>query len=128
MSLITDNIRAALLKNGEMQKANIRNGKPELDLKPVVKLFRLGGHCRWLLTELDPDDHDLAFGLCDLGPGSAELGHVRISEIEACSLPPIQPMLRDGFFQANRTISEFAELAAEDGRIRAWYPEAIADE
>ena len=128
MPLITETIREALLKNGKMQKENIRKGKPELDLKRVVKLFRLGGPCRWLLTELDPDDHDLAFGLCDLGLGSAELGHVRISEIEACSLPPIQPMLRDGFFQANRTISEFAELAAREGRIRAWYPEPIADE
>ena len=30
----------------------------------------------WLLTEIDPDDHDHAFGLCDLGQGFPELGYV----------------------------------------------------
>jgi hypothetical protein len=37
----------------------------------------------WLLTELDPEDGDLAFGLCDLGTGFPELASVRISELES---------------------------------------------
>jgi hypothetical protein len=35
----------------------------------------------WLLTELDPEDPDIAFGLCDLGMGFRELGNVRLSEM-----------------------------------------------
>jgi hypothetical protein len=30
----------------------------------VVKLFTPDAACTWLLTELDPDDPDIAFGLC----------------------------------------------------------------
>src|SRR3546814_17528099 len=33
----------------------------------------------WLLTELDPDDPDLAYGLCHLGLGAPKLDHVRLS-------------------------------------------------
>ena len=28
-----------------------------------------GAGCTWLLTEIDPEDTDIAFGLCDLGMG-----------------------------------------------------------
>ncbi len=34
-----------------------------------------------LLTEIDPDDHDHAFGLCDLGMGMPELGWVSLQEL-----------------------------------------------
>jgi hypothetical protein len=58
-------------------------GDSDADFIPVVKLFTPDAACTWLLTELDPDDPDIAFGLCDLGLGCAELGSVRISEIES---------------------------------------------
>ena len=50
---------------------------------PVVKLFTPDASATWLLTELDPADPDLAFGLCDLGLGCPELGYVRLSELES---------------------------------------------
>jgi hypothetical protein len=56
--------------------------KDIVDFKLVVKLFNPCGAATWLLTELDPDDPDIGFGLCDLGLGSPELGSVRISELE----------------------------------------------
>ena len=124
MNLLTDEIEQKLLKNGSLQKDRIKAGDPELDLKPVVKLFHVLLGFRWLLTELDPDDHDLAFGLCDLGVGFPELSHVRLSEIEAYGHPPDLPILRDAYFTPHKTISEFAELAAKEGHIRAWYPES----
>jgi len=37
------------------------------------------GAATWLLTELDSEDPDIAFGLCDLGMQCPELGSVRIS-------------------------------------------------
>ena len=63
----------------------LKNGSPEnrdKDHPPVVKIFVTGTGATWLLTEIDHEDHDLAFGLCDLGLGFPELGFVRLSEIE----------------------------------------------
>ena len=46
----------------------------EPDFLPVVKLFTPDAGCTWPLPELDPEDPDIAFGLCDLGIGCPELG------------------------------------------------------
>ena len=51
-----------------MQQNGIRSQEdPDFDPEPVVKLFTPDANATWLLTELDPDDPDLAFGLCDIG-------------------------------------------------------------
>lgn len=68
-ALITDEQQALLLANG---LASILN--PDSDPVPVVKLFTPDAGATWLLTEIDPDDHDRAYGLCDLGLGMPELG------------------------------------------------------
>ena len=63
----------------------LKNGSPEnrdKDHRPVIKIFVTGTGATWLLTEIDPEDNDLAFGLCDLGLGFPELGYIRLSEIE----------------------------------------------
>ena len=57
--------RAQLLANGRESLQN-----PGFDPVPVVKLFTPDAGATWLLTEIDPDHHDHAFGLCDLGLGS----------------------------------------------------------
>jgi len=76
MQLLTDEIRARLLANGERFAAD-----SDFDPLPVVKLFTPDAGATWLLASLDPEEPDIAFGLCDLGLGYAELGTVRISEI-----------------------------------------------
>lgn len=40
------------------------------------------GSATWLITESDPDNADVLFGLCDLGMGSPELGSVSRAELE----------------------------------------------
>ena len=47
----------------------------------MVKLFTPDAGATWLLTEIDPDDHDHAFGLCDLGLGAPEIGWVSLGEL-----------------------------------------------
>lgn len=89
----------------------------ESELMPVVKLFTPDAQCTWLLTELDPEDCDIASGLCDLGMGSPELGSVRISELE-----PVRGTLglsieRDLHFSPKRTLSAYADAARRAGRI-----------
>ena len=77
-ALITDDQRTALLANGRQSLDN-----DDFDPPPVVKLFTLDAHSTWLLTEIDPDDPDRAFGLCDLGLGFPELGYVSLSELQS---------------------------------------------
>lgn len=122
MSLITDIERRQLLANGRVQRQAIRYGAGDCipaDPHPVVKLFTPDAGATWLLTELDPADPDLAFGLCDLGLGCPELGYVRLSEIEALRGPMGLPIERDLHFEADRRISTYAADAREAGRIRA---------
>jgi hypothetical protein len=88
-----------------------------LDPRPVVKLFTPAARAAWLLTELDPDDPDIAFGLCDLGLGFPELGSVRLSEI--ASLSGRLRAERDLFFEPDKTLLAYAEEASACGFIRA---------
>ena len=110
MLLFTKAIKTRLLKNGkEMQEADYEN---QPDFKPVVKLFTPTRNFTWLLTELDPDNEDIAFALCDLGMGFPELGSVSITEITSSIL-----VERDRSFKATHTISEYAEAARKAGQI-----------
>ena len=119
MELITATMRKKLLHNGTLQRKRFYAGKPDLDFRPIVKLFRGDGACRWLISELNPIYPDMAWGLCDLGLGSVELGMFRISEIQAHALPPSFPIERDKFFKAEKTIGEYTEEALDEGRIVA---------
>lgn len=114
MILITPEIRAALLANGEKSKAGTDH-----DPHPVVKLFTPDAGATWLLTELDPDDPDIAFGLCDLGLGCPELGSVSIAELESVRGRLGLPVERDLFFEADKPLSAYADAAVAAGMIIA---------
>ena len=75
-ALITDEQRVVLLANGRESLEN-----PGFDPAPVVKLFTPDVGATWLLTEIDSDDHDHVFGLCDLGLGMPEIGWVSLNEL-----------------------------------------------
>jgi hypothetical protein len=109
-SLITDEQRTQLLANGRITAEG-----GDHDPLPVVKLFTPDAHATWLLTELNPEDGDTAFGLCDLGIGMPELGTVRISELASIVGPLKLPIERDLYFVAKRPLSEYARLARMNG-------------
>ncbi len=110
--LITGEHRAQLLDNG----AAAARGEKR-DPLPVVKLYTMDAHATWLLTELDPDDGDTAFGLIDLGMGTPELGHVRLSVLEGIRGPRNLAVARDLHFTPQRRLSEYTRLARADGSI-----------
>ena len=109
MQTFTKAQKAQLLKNHNDQL-------PEggVDFKPVVKLFTcVRGNSTWLLTEMD--EHGIAFGLCDLGLGFAELGSVDINELAELMGPFLE---RDLHFTPTKTLSQFtADARAAGGRI-----------
>lgn len=119
MKLLTTSIRDQLLRNGRIAAALAEDGRAEADFLPVVKLFTPDASCTWLLTELDPEDPDIAFGLCDLGMGCPELGGVRISELEAVRGRLGLPVERDRHFYPVHTLMTYARAA--------WSAEAITE-
>jgi hypothetical protein len=108
MKLITQSQLHTLQQNGIRACQNAA-----FDPKPVVKLFTPDGPCTWLLAYLDPDENDIAFGLCDLGLGFAECGSVRLSEIRSVRGQLGLPVERDKFFKADYPLSVYARAASE---------------
>jgi hypothetical protein len=119
MKLLTEELKRQLLANGATNaQRSQRDGKTD-DFKPVVKLFCPWGGATWLLTELDPENPDIAFGLCDLGMGCPELGSVSLAEIEAARGPGGLRIERDLYFQPTKTLQAYAEDAQREQRIVA---------
>jgi Protein of unknown function (DUF2958) len=110
--LITDDQRAQLLANGRQSLE-----QENFDPGPVVKLFTPDAGATWLLTEIDPDDHDHAFGLCDLGLGYPELGWVSLTEIAAVRGRLRLKVERDLHFKPEKLISTYAREARLAGRM-----------
>ena len=116
MILLTKEIREKLLANGREQ-AKVKGTKAEKDFWPVVKFFYPASAATWLITEADPDDPDILFGLCDLGCGCPELGSVRLSELEGFTGTAGLRIERDKFFEAKAPISRYIDAADEAGYI-----------
>ncbi len=108
MKLITKEIERCLLENGR---------RPDEDHRPVVKFFNPCGAATWLITQMDPDEPDILFGLADLGFGCAELGSVRLSELESVKGPLGLGIERDLYFEARYPLSVYAEAARLAGSI-----------
>ena len=108
-----------MLRNGELRLRVQEEGKAEPDFLPVVKLFTPDAGCTWLISELDPEDPDIAFGLCDLGLGCPELGSVSISELEGVRGRLGLPIERDLHFTPAKTIGDYADEAWAKGFIDA---------
>ena len=115
--LLTKEIHEQLLKNGRLRQQSQMSNQGEPDFLPVVKLFTPDGAATWLLTEIHPDDHDIAFGLCDPGIGCPELGCVSLAEIAAVRGVLNLPVERDLHFVPRKTIRAYAAEARRLGRI-----------
>jgi hypothetical protein len=109
MELLTAEITAKLLANGNASAATPGG----IDHPPVVKLFTPDAGCTWLLSELDPHNPDIAFGLCDLGTGFAELGSVSIDEIKSIRGVLNLPAERDLGFSSDLPLGKWAALSSQ---------------
>ncbi len=102
-----------LLTNQQIEKLK-ENGQPEnrdKDHFPVVKLFTPDAQATWLLSEIDYQESNIAFGLSDLGLGFPELGDVYMPEIIALRGKLGLPVERDRHFEAKYPLSVYAEAA-----------------
>jgi hypothetical protein len=111
-AFITDEQRILLQANGRESLET-----QGFDPPPVVKLFTPDAGATWLLSEIDPDNHDHAFGLCDLGLGMPELGWVSLAELASVRGRLGLPIEGDLHFRAEKRLSAYVRAARHAGRI-----------
>ncbi len=116
MKLLTKDIEAKLRANYAAQ-VPVQGTPREIDHTPVVKFFTPDGGATWLITEMVDDD--TLFGLCDLGLGCPELGYVSLGELTALRGRLGLPVERDRFFEADKTLRQYADAARISGRVAA---------
>ena len=109
MDLFSTTQLSQLLSNGHEDNR-------DRDHAPVVKLILSGTNCVWLLSEIDPDCPDIAFGLCDLGMGFPELGNVSLSELLALCYRGLM-VEQDRNFTAEFPMSVYAQAARHEQAI-----------
>lgn len=110
MKLLTDEIRIKLEENGRKQHA-VKGTQDEIDFVLVARLYTPLMNTVWLLTEIDPEDADMVFGLEDSGDGSHELQYVSLMELENRFAQ--QSVRRDKDFRTEEPLSRFVERARE---------------
>lgn len=118
MELYTKTQYAQLRANGQQQQTAMAKDE-DFDPLPVIKLFTPDAGATWLLSEVDPRDPDIAFGLCDLGLGCPELGNVSLTEIRAIRGRFNLPVERDLGFTPDKPLSAYAEEARAHHQIIA---------
>lgn len=117
MKLLLDDQLQRLLANGKATAEALKAGKDQPDHVPVVKLFTPDAAATWLLSEIDPDEPDIAFGLCDLGMDCAELGSVSLSELQSIRGRLGLPVERDRGWKATHSLMAYARAGWDAGRI-----------
>lgn len=103
----------------EQYRKLLYNGHPnnsDQDHAPLVKLYLPFTHCAWLLSEIDPEYPDIAFGLCDLGMGFPELGYVSLRELASINIDDVV-VKQDNNFVGQYTMSVYVEAARNQRQV-----------
>ncbi len=119
MELLTQTQRQRMLANGWRNAELIVKGEEPEDFTPVVKLFCPWGSATWLLTEIDPGEPDIAFGICDLGLGFPEVGSVSLDALASITGPCGLKIERDFHFRPEKSLQAYAHEACAAGCIEA---------
>jgi Protein of unknown function (DUF2958) len=116
MKLITEAQFAALLANGRAAREAAHAGL-DFDPKPIVKLFTPHWYARWLLTDIDPEYPQRAYGLCDPGDGRPYLGYVSLHDLDDVHGKFKFTVAADPHFVADKPLSIYANVAYTRGLI-----------
>lgn len=104
MKFLTDAQQEQLLKNGSEENR-------DQDHAPIVKLFIPNTNAIWLLSEIEPANPTIAFGLCDLGLGFPELGYVDLEELNEILIAGTFQVEQDYSFKPQYPMSIYAHAA-----------------
>lgn len=110
---------AQLTENGCTNHAHVAAGEEPIDFFPVVKLITPDGYATWLLSEIDPTNADIAFGLHDPGFGLPALKSVRLSVLSGHRGRLGLPIEHDPHFKPEATLGTYVAQAKAFGRL--WF-------
>jgi len=110
-------LKLQLLINNHREQEPLKGTRNERDFPPVVKLFVPWGAATWLISECDPSG--IAFGLCDMGFGSPELGSLDLQELADIEGPGGLHVEQDLHWSTEKPLSLWAVEARQHGRIKA---------
>ncbi len=79
--------------------------------------FALRLNVTWLLSEIDPEQPEIAYGLRFAGRGTPELGYVDLRHLARLAGRADTRIERDADFKADKPISVYAERSRAAGRI-----------
>ena len=117
MDILSDEQLAALIENG---KTIQDNGGDDSKIIPVVML-NLSGNApsKWLLASVDPNNHDIAYGLMQIGNGCPELGFVSLTELKTLKGYKDRGVYQDPLFESSpyASLAVYANTARELGQI-----------
>jgi Protein of unknown function (DUF2958) len=116
LNIITEDQYAELLANGRAAREAAHAGL-DFDPRPVVKLFTPHWYARWLLTDIDPECPQRAYGLCDLGDGRPYVGYVCLADLEDTHGRIKFTVAADPHFVADYPLSVYADVAYTRGLI-----------
>jgi hypothetical protein len=116
LNIITETQYAELLASGRTAREAAHAGL-DFDPKPVVKLFTPHWYARWLLTDIDPECPQRAYGLCDLGDGRPYVGYVSLRDLNDVHGKIKFAVAADPHFVADKPLSVYADIAYTRGLI-----------
>jgi hypothetical protein len=112
-----DTIVKQVLLEKTHQEQLIANGLASLpnpqDHHPVVCLMASSGSATWLLSELLPEDHEIAFGLIDQGDGRILSGFLDLKQLEGLRDPYGLGVERNKMFKATAPLSKYLGFALQ---------------
>lgn len=110
----TDDEWNALIEQGRRTAAGETN-----DPVPLVRLRTPDNDWSWLIYEIDPEDDDVAYALCDLGLRCPEEGMISLSDLSRMLGPALMHVERDIRYKPSPDLplSRLARMASETGRI-----------
>jgi hypothetical protein len=104
-----------------LERLKQNNLNKDADHMPVVRYFTPWSRASWLIVDIDVDDGDTMYGLCDLGVGEANLGYVLLSDLEDIVGPRDMRVERDVNWKPTRRISDYARAAQVAKRVIELY-------
>ena len=111
MELFTALQLKKLMMNGmDHNNAMAQNLRDAADRWPVVRLT--DGVTEWLLTEMDPEEPNVAFGLIVDAFGCANIGYVNVAGLQsAFKVATAWEVVNDDRFNPTMAVSEYAYRA-----------------
>lgn len=116
MTLIPKLILQQLNDNGRRQRS-VRGTALQIDFFPVIRLFTPDADAVWLITEQDPDQPEIFYGISDLGVGRPDTAPIPLGDLHRMRGRHGLPVERDHFWTPAAPLSAYVKAAIEAGRI-----------